>query len=33
VPGKIGIIMSEVSIAICALFVLSYSFILKRKGV
>ena len=30
---KIGIIMSEVSIAICALFVLSYSFILKRKGV
>ncbi|HDR7354925.1 YhfC family glutamic-type intramembrane protease [Bacillus wiedmannii] len=33
VPGKSGIIMSEVSIAICVLFVFSYSFILKRKGV
>ncbi|MGZ7148962.1 YhfC family glutamic-type intramembrane protease [Bacillus sp. BC08] len=33
VPGKSGIIMSEVSIAICALLVFSYSFILKRKGV
>ncbi|MFC8056496.1 YhfC family glutamic-type intramembrane protease [Bacillus cereus] len=33
VPGKSGIIMSEVSIAICALVVFSYSFILKRKGV
>ena len=33
VPGEIGIIMSEVSIAICALLVFSYSFILKRKGV
>ncbi|MDA1679184.1 MULTISPECIES: YhfC family glutamic-type intramembrane protease [unclassified Bacillus cereus group] len=33
VPGKNGIIMSEVSIAICALLVFSYSFILKRKGV
>ncbi|MFB6732181.1 YhfC family glutamic-type intramembrane protease [Bacillus mobilis] len=33
VQGKSGIILSEVSIAICALFVFSYSFILKRKGV
>ncbi|CAM3877343.1 MULTISPECIES: YhfC family glutamic-type intramembrane protease [Bacillus] len=33
VPGKSGIIMSEVSIAICAVLVFSYSFILKRKGV
>ena len=33
VPGKSGIIISEVSIAICALLVFSYSFILKRKGV
>ncbi|MBJ8112854.1 YhfC family intramembrane metalloprotease [Bacillus cereus group sp. N6] len=33
VPGKSGIIMSEVSIAICALLVFSYSFTLKRKGV
>lgn len=33
VQGKSGIIMSEVSIAICALLVFSYSFILKRKGV
>ncbi|MES9667476.1 YhfC family intramembrane metalloprotease [Bacillus cereus] len=33
VPGASGIIMSEVSIAICALLVFSYSFILKRKGV
>ncbi|MED3319643.1 YhfC family glutamic-type intramembrane protease [Bacillus wiedmannii] len=33
VPGKNGIIMSEVSIAICTLVVFSYSFILKRKGV
>ncbi|MCU5378429.1 YhfC family intramembrane metalloprotease [Bacillus cereus] len=33
VPGESGIILSEVSIAICALLVFSYSFILKRKGV
>ncbi|MFB5581748.1 YhfC family glutamic-type intramembrane protease [Bacillus albus] len=33
VKGKSGIIMSEVSLAICALLVFSYSFILKRKGV
>ncbi|MED0875754.1 YhfC family glutamic-type intramembrane protease [Bacillus mobilis] len=33
VPGKSGIILSEVSIAICAVLVFSYSFILKRKGV
>ncbi|HDR3336302.1 TPA: YhfC family intramembrane metalloprotease, partial [Bacillus anthracis] len=33
VPGEIGIIMSEVSIAIFALLTFSYSFILKRKGV
>lgn len=33
VPGKSGISMSEVSIAICALLVFSYSFILKRRGV
>ncbi|PEP50607.1 YhfC family glutamic-type intramembrane protease [Bacillus wiedmannii] len=33
VQGKNGIIMSEVSIAICTLLVFSYSFILKRKGV
>ncbi|PEM24919.1 YhfC family glutamic-type intramembrane protease [Bacillus wiedmannii] len=33
VPGKNGIIMSEVSIAICTLVVFRYSFILKRKGV
>ncbi|HDR4423540.1 TPA: YhfC family intramembrane metalloprotease [Bacillus cereus] len=33
VQGKNGIIMSEVSLAICALLVFSYSFILKRKGV
>lgn len=31
VPGKSGIIMSEVSIAICVLFVFSYSFILKER--
>ncbi|MED0935817.1 YhfC family glutamic-type intramembrane protease [Bacillus mobilis] len=33
VQGKSGIILSEVSIAICAVLVFSYSFILKRKGV
>ncbi|MFY4673205.1 YhfC family glutamic-type intramembrane protease [Bacillus anthracis] len=33
VPGKSGIIMSEVSIAIFVLLTFSYSFILKRKGV
>lgn len=33
VPGKSGIIMSEVSIAIFALLTFSYSFMLKRKGV
>ncbi|MGN4446829.1 YhfC family glutamic-type intramembrane protease [Bacillus cereus group sp. MYBK79-1] len=33
VPGKSGIILSEVSIAICAVLVFSYSVILKRKGV
>ncbi|MGE7859550.1 YhfC family glutamic-type intramembrane protease [Bacillus mobilis] len=33
VQGKNGIILSEVSIAICAVLVFSYSFILKRKGV
>ncbi|WP_242239897.1 YhfC family glutamic-type intramembrane protease [Bacillus cereus group sp. BfR-BA-01309] len=33
IQGKDGIILSEVSIAICAVLVFSYSFILKRKGV
>ncbi|PFO66973.1 YhfC family intramembrane metalloprotease [Bacillus cereus] len=33
VQGKSGIILSEVSIAICAVLVFSYSVILKRKGV
>ncbi|MGG0289728.1 YhfC family glutamic-type intramembrane protease [Bacillus pacificus] len=33
VPGKSGIIISEVAIAIFALLTFSYSFILKRKGV
>ncbi|CAM4197730.1 MULTISPECIES: YhfC family intramembrane metalloprotease [Bacillus] len=33
VSGKRGIIAAEVSIAICALLVFSYSFLLKRKGV
>ncbi|PGZ04832.1 YhfC family intramembrane metalloprotease [Bacillus cereus] len=33
VPGESGIIAVEVSIAISALLVFSYSFILKRKGV
>lgn len=33
VPGKRGIIVVEILIAICALLVFSYSFILKRKGV
>ncbi|HHK5535410.1 TPA: YhfC family glutamic-type intramembrane protease [Bacillus mobilis] len=33
VQGKSGIILSEVSIAICAVLVFSYSVISKRKGV